>query len=536
MVFPGRLSTGCYVCRRRKVKCDGARPACRRCVTQGRQCTGYPDAFAFREYKATKEPQAGKAAVRKRTKRTTDGEQPANGSTSPSAAVSDQDGTDTRLIPTKSPSTPPSPPAAITPCLEWQSLCYFFHQHVLPTEKSPCEGHLAFLPELYQEKGNDPSLSHAILSVSYLSLFNTARVNELYVNARKHYGVALKSLTASLSNRETSTQDETFAAALFLSMFMDLSGERQGAVNPHIPGICSLMHLRGRPERSSKYARKLFGWAFTQIQIQAVANNQFAYACLPASINMAYNPDYVLRSGIITSMISEFCQGASEFRRTEHNYPPTARARLLHSILGRAYFIMEQINIWDEAVPQHWKRQFAVPGMGQVNHAEQAASRDPWTPCFLAVVQAAQILYLVHVFECWEKFVPFASAINDEHIEDFPVETFSGIDDRIRSLIEVICDTVTYTLGHVTPNHEFQLHPNSKLANGYTLLWPMWVVVNSGLATADQLTLCRLALECVGSTMGYRLASVLCADSRPEEPRSSILEQSPMTRSLTAVQ
>lgn len=335
----------------------------------------------------------------------------------------------------------------------------------------------------------------------------------------------------------------------------DLSGERQGAVNPHIPGICSLMHLRGRPERSSKYARKLFGWAFTQIvsqttvftkavvdlvctlqQIQAVANNQFAYACLPASINMAYNPDYVLRSGIITSMISEFCHGASEFRRTEHNYPPTARARLLHSILGRAYFIMEQISIWDEAVPQHWKRQFAVPGMGQVNHAEQAASRDPWTPCFLAVVQAAQILYLVHVFECWEKYVPFASAINDEHIEYFPVETFSGIDDRIRSLIEVICDTVTYTLGHVTPNHEFQLHPNSKLANGYTLLWPMWVVVNSGLATADQLTLCRLALECVGSTMGYRLASVLCADGRQEEPRSRILEQSSMTRSLTAVQ
>ncbi|GKZ22829.1 hypothetical protein AbraIFM66951_004953 [Aspergillus brasiliensis] len=467
---------------------------------------------------------------------TTDSEQPSTGSASPSPAVSDQDGTDTRLVRVKSPSTPPSPPAAITPCLEWQSLCYFFHQHVLPTQKSPCEGHLAFLPELYQEKGNDPSLRHAILSVSYLSLFNTARVDELYVNARKHYGAALKSLTASLSNKETSLQDETFAAALFLSMFMDLSGERQGAVNPHIPGICSLMYLRGRPQRSSKYARKLFGWAFTQIQIQAIVSNQFAYACLPPSINMAYNPDYVLRSGIITSMISEFCQAASEFRRSEHNHPPTARARLLHSLLGRGYFVLEQINIWDEAVPHHWKRQFDVPAMGHVNQAEQAASRDPWTPCFLAVVQAAQIFFYIHLFECWEKFVPVASEIDDEHLEDFSIESFNGVDDRIRSLIDVICDTVTGTLGRVTSNHEFQLHPNSKLANGYTLLWPMWVVVNSGLATADQMDLCRRALECVGSTMGYRLASVLCADSTPEEPRSSILEQSPMTRSFTAVQ
>ncbi|PYI07727.1 hypothetical protein BO78DRAFT_365988 [Aspergillus sclerotiicarbonarius CBS 121057] len=532
MVFPGRLSTGCYVCRRRKVKCDGARPACQRCITQHRQCTGYPDAFAFRQYKTTKDPQPGKAVTRKRAKKAAESDQPTSGATSPS--LMEQGETDTRLVPTKSPSRPPSPPAAITPCLEWQSLCYFFHQHVMPTQKSPCEGHLEFLPELYQEKGNDPCLRHAVLSVSYLSLFNTARVNELYVNARKHYGIALKSLTTALNSKETSTQDETFAAALFLSMFIDLGGERQGAVNPHIPGICSLMHLRGRPERSSKYARKLFGWAFTQIQIQAIASNQFPYASLPASIKMAYSPDYVLRSGIITSMISEFCWSVSEFRKTGQNQMPKTRARMLHSLLGRAYFIMEQINIWDEAVPQHWKRQFSVPTMDRGNQAEQAASRDPWTPCFLAVVQAAQVFFLLHVLECSDEFLSVELAIDDDHIESLPAETLTGLDNRIRGLVEAICNTVTYTLGHIMPNGEFQLHPSSKLANGYTLLWPMWVVVNCRLATAEQLTLCRRALECVGSTMGYRLASTLCTEDSPESGINP-LDSALMVGSLAAV-
>ncbi|OOF96817.1 hypothetical protein ASPCADRAFT_515024 [Aspergillus carbonarius ITEM 5010] len=495
MVFPGRLSTGCYVCRRRKVKCDGARPACRRCITQHRECTGYPDAFAFRAYKM--QPQAGIAIARKRGKKSAESDQPTSGRRTPSRAASEQESTETRL-------------------------------------RSPCEGHLEFLPELYQEKGSDPCLRHAILSVSYLSLFNTARVNELYVNARKHYGVALKSLTAALSNKETSGQDETFAAALFLSMFIDLSGERQGEINPHVPGICSLMHLRGRPERSSKYARKLFGWAFTQIQIQAIASNQFSYACLPASINMAYNPDYVLRSGIITSMISEFCQSASEFRRAEQYQIPRTSARILHSLLGRAYFIMEQIGIWDEAVPKHWKHQCSVPTVDGVNQAEQAASRDPWTPCFLAVVQAAQIFFFLHVLECSDKFASVAYAIDDDHLENLPAETFSGLGNRIRSLIDVICSTVSYTLGHVTPTNEFKLHPNSKLANGYTLLWPMGVVINCRLATAEQLTLCRRALECVGSTMGYRLASVLCMDS-PDASHTGVLVTAPMAGRLATV-
>lgn len=114
----------------------------------------------------------------------------------------------------------PAPRSALSVSLEWQALCYFMHNYVLQVEKSPCRGHLVFLPELYQEKITSLSFKHAVLSVSYLSLFRSSRFQPLYVNARKHYGAALTELATALGVNELVRRDETLAASLLLSMFM----------------------------------------------------------------------------------------------------------------------------------------------------------------------------------------------------------------------------------------------------------------------------------------------------------------------------
>lgn len=40
-----KVRTGCYTCKIRKVKCDEAKPHCRRCLDTGRKCDGYPSTF-----------------------------------------------------------------------------------------------------------------------------------------------------------------------------------------------------------------------------------------------------------------------------------------------------------------------------------------------------------------------------------------------------------------------------------------------------------------------------------------------------------
>ncbi|XP_014562305.1 hypothetical protein COCVIDRAFT_62327, partial [Bipolaris victoriae FI3] len=37
-------SAGCQACRERRVGCDKARPACRKCIIRGQICPGYRDA------------------------------------------------------------------------------------------------------------------------------------------------------------------------------------------------------------------------------------------------------------------------------------------------------------------------------------------------------------------------------------------------------------------------------------------------------------------------------------------------------------
>ncbi|PNP38272.1 hypothetical protein TGAMA5MH_09845 [Trichoderma gamsii] len=60
----GRPSRDCHLCRKRRVKCDLARPACHRCIKYGAECPGYRDQqeLVFRN--------ADPTAVKKRKKRT----------------------------------------------------------------------------------------------------------------------------------------------------------------------------------------------------------------------------------------------------------------------------------------------------------------------------------------------------------------------------------------------------------------------------------------------------------------------------------
>lgn len=41
MVNTGQASKGCTTCRRRRIRCDGTRPVCQRCVKSNRICLGY---------------------------------------------------------------------------------------------------------------------------------------------------------------------------------------------------------------------------------------------------------------------------------------------------------------------------------------------------------------------------------------------------------------------------------------------------------------------------------------------------------------
>lgn len=207
-VSPAQGQGKCGILMRSRIdsmQCDATRPQCSRCTRFGRTCPGYPDTFAFKSYNGASSRLSPA---------------PKSDSSLQVESRTDQQAVASIAAPAQLQRDPPSlPPYIPTTCTDSSSLGFFFHHHVLIVDKSPCGGHLAFLPDFYREKETEPCLRYAILSIGYLSLFKTHRARIFWVQAARNYSAALAALAAAISTTESAVRDEVFASALFLSMF-----------------------------------------------------------------------------------------------------------------------------------------------------------------------------------------------------------------------------------------------------------------------------------------------------------------------------
>ena len=150
---------------------------------------------------------------------------------------------------------------------EDRALCYFFDQYTTalgePGE-GDCMNHLQFLPSLYSQCMDNPSscLRWAVDATALITLGNEAKVPSLDVKARKSYGMALRGLRQALQSRTQAVQDETFAAVVLLSLFEDITGERNGLSSSHTAGFELLMKLRGESQLGHQLGRDLFSFAY----------------------------------------------------------------------------------------------------------------------------------------------------------------------------------------------------------------------------------------------------------------------------------
>lgn len=154
---------------------------------------------------------------------------------------------------------------------EERAICYFFDQYTTFGDTGDCVNHLQFLPSLYalcreNEREGLPSscLRWAVDATSLITLGNEAKIPSLAVKARQSYGMALRGLRQALESRSQAVQDETFAAIVLLSLFEDITGERNGLSSSHTAGFELLMKLRGESQLGHQLGRDLFSFAYAQ--------------------------------------------------------------------------------------------------------------------------------------------------------------------------------------------------------------------------------------------------------------------------------
>lgn len=277
MVYGGKPSTGCFLCRKRKikvgrdpllcivckgclfeaavelhaklnVKCDEAVPQCRNCLIYGRPCPGYRKDTIFRN-----ETQKVEQLMRKNSTVLADSRQG-----SPSASSSQGSRESSLSLRRIADST-----------WDERAVCYFFDQFTTLEDQEVCINHLGFLPSLYatcRDTGYDGSVSsclrQAVDATALISLGNEVKAPPLIVKARDCYGMAIRGLRQALASRTQAVKDETFATMILLCLFEDITGERNGLASSHTAGLELLVKMRGENQLGNAQGRELFSFAY----------------------------------------------------------------------------------------------------------------------------------------------------------------------------------------------------------------------------------------------------------------------------------
>lgn len=154
---------------------------------------------------------------------------------------------------------------------EERAVCYFFDQYAVNCDQKDGMGHLEYLPPLYARAGEiDPRgggspaacLRWAVDATALMALANASNATPLMVKARQDYGRALGGLREALASPDSAVKDETFASVMLLSLFEDISGERNGLFSSHTAGFELLMKLRGKSQLNHQRGRDMFNFAY----------------------------------------------------------------------------------------------------------------------------------------------------------------------------------------------------------------------------------------------------------------------------------
>ncbi|KAK3321233.1 hypothetical protein B0T19DRAFT_262254 [Cercophora scortea] len=244
MVYGGKPSRGCRTCRTRRIKCDEAKPTCKRCEKSKRECLGYRPEFEIVHRDQTR------STVRRMRR-----------------AVSQQRQQEQQyylLTPSHSPppqlfqsssrqTQSPSPVPAPTIPIGQRAACHFASNFILVPLDSHAQGFMDYLVPLLDAEPPGSALSYAFNSCAFALLGNRSRADNMDLAKRslKEHTLALARTHAALGDPATATTDATLAAVLMLCLYETITAVKESrmlAWRSHIMGAVHIIKTRGREE------------------------------------------------------------------------------------------------------------------------------------------------------------------------------------------------------------------------------------------------------------------------------------------------
>ncbi|KAH7157689.1 hypothetical protein B0J13DRAFT_617762 [Dactylonectria estremocensis] len=280
-------SRGCLRCRQRRVKCDGGRPSCQRCLARSELCVGYRDEadliFQHETDKVALKSQAESVSGRGSSSSTSSRRTRSRSLERPSATPS-QDVSRFQL-PSTLPWLKTLPPGKDGPRMEDRAAANFMDKYVIyPCHESSSPGFLEHLPCLFKEVNVDGR--HALRwAVHAAGIADLSRENDselLATRALEFYGQALSALGKSLAEKGKTPDDYDLMAVVVLDLFETLFMPEASSLGSHAQGMAHILRLRGHEQFHDPRGWSLFRLAHHRlvgIQITGDYRNSLI-ACL----------------------------------------------------------------------------------------------------------------------------------------------------------------------------------------------------------------------------------------------------------------
>ncbi|KAE9369974.1 hypothetical protein N431DRAFT_414338 [Stipitochalara longipes BDJ] len=255
MVYTGKPSRGCEVCRRRRIKCDEKSPGCSYCTKTGQPCPGYKDMFelAWRDQTtvAQKSVERRKRAGAKAAsnERLSDTELTFQVLSESSALLSNT-------------SVPTSPPPNQHD-LEDFALTFWFTNYANPPMKSYEEcGFVEHVAPLFLKSTPESTLRLSTLAVATILFTAWSDLNPDTALTRSFYLKAVSAMRDQLSMPGECTNNEMIMSVLLLQMYETLIGNarKRPSTRAHLSGAMALVKHRGLQNFEDRVSKAILYW------------------------------------------------------------------------------------------------------------------------------------------------------------------------------------------------------------------------------------------------------------------------------------
>ncbi|OLN97115.1 Transcriptional regulatory protein moc3-like protein 2 [Colletotrichum chlorophyti] len=282
MVYTGKPSGGCKLCRIRKVKCDEAKPFCMRCTKSKRHCPGYGPVIRDRD-------QSKQAA--EKIKKLRAGSSESTGGVESSipfrpGSTGDCCEKTTSLSPPRRSSTPirfgdkendiqkcfVNVPGGLLSPLDEQASCLFLSEFVNVPLTPTARGYYSFLPRFIGSGEMSLCLSTAFKATSMAALAmrqTKGMKGPALLRAQEHHIKALRAVGQAIADPEEMRSDQTLGAVLMLAFYEALmTKDSMKEYVSHVKGAARIVQMRGMQCLETDEGREMF--ALTRNQCLSV--------------------------------------------------------------------------------------------------------------------------------------------------------------------------------------------------------------------------------------------------------------------------